>query len=130
MITYNHYLNQQKKKYKNDPFKPSNWSYDEENDNYICPNQQKVTFRYNSVRKDATGFERHLKIYECENFTDCPLRTHCTKEKEGNHRKFLIYEKWEQQKEYVKTKLSEEETGAIYRQRKIDVELVFWIFES
>ena len=32
--------------------------------------------------------------------------------------------KWEQQKEYVREKLSEEKTGFIYRQRKIDVEPV------
>ncbi|WP_281280850.1 transposase [Robertmurraya kyonggiensis] len=37
----------------------------------------------------------------------------------------VINEKWEQQKEYVRAKLSEEKTSAIYRIRKIDVEPVF-----
>lgn len=39
-------------------------------------------------------------------------------------------EKWEQQKEYVRTKLSEEKTRTIYRQRKIDVEQVFGFLKA
>ena len=37
----------------------------------------------------------------------------------------MVNEKWEQQKEYVREKLSEEKTSSIYRQQKIDVEPVF-----
>lgn len=37
----------------------------------------------------------------------------------------MVNEKWEQQKEFIREKLSEEKTGAIYRQRKIDVEPIF-----
>lgn len=37
----------------------------------------------------------------------------------------MVNEKWEQQKEYVRTKLLEEKTSSIYRQRKTDVEPVF-----
>lgn len=37
----------------------------------------------------------------------------------------MVNEKWEQQKEYVGAKLSEEKSSAIYRKHKIDVELVF-----
>lgn len=39
-------------------------------------------------------------------------------------------EKWEQQKAYVRAKLSEEEAGSIYRQRKIDVEPVFGFLKA
>lgn len=48
-----------------------------------------------------------------ENCTNCPLRSSWTKAKEGNHRKLMVNENWEEQKEYVRTKLSEEQTGAI-----------------
>ncbi|MER2008737.1 MAG: transposase, partial [Psychrobacillus sp.] len=54
----------------------------------------------------------------------------CTKAKEGNNRKLMVNEKWEQQKEYVSAKLSEEKTGSIYRQRKIDVEPVFGFLKA
>ncbi|SDN73485.1 Transposase DDE domain-containing protein [Psychrobacillus sp. OK028] len=58
------------------------------------------------------------------------MRALCTKAQEGTNRKLMINEKWEQQKEYVRTQLSEEKTGAIYRQRKIDVEPVFGFLKA
>ncbi|KYZ64409.1 hypothetical protein A3782_27030 [Bacillus sp. GZT] len=42
----------------------------------------------------------------------------------------MVNEKWEQQKEYIRTKLSEEKTRTIYRQRKIDVEPVFGFLKA
>ena len=130
LITYNLYLKEQKKKYKQNLFNTTNWTYDEETDTYTCPNNQSLSFKYHSVRTDKSGFKREFKIYECEDCTGCPFRSSCTKAKEGNHRKLMINEKWEQQKEYVRAKLSEEKTGAIYRKRKIDVEPVFGFLKA
>ena len=130
LITYNLYLKEQKKKYKQNVFNTANWAYDQEADKYTCPNNQLLHFKYHSVRTDRNGFKREYKVYECENCTDCPLRSSCTKAKEGNHRKLMINEKWEQQKEYVRAKLSDEKTGAIYRKRKIDVEPVFGFLKA
>ncbi len=130
LITYNMYLKEQKKKYKLNEFNSANWHYDEETDVYICPNQQRLEYKYRSVRKDKYGFTREFKIYECKDCTECPFRSSCTKAKEGNNRKLMVNEKWEQQKEYVREKLSEEKTSSIYRQRKIDVEPVFGFLKA
>lgn len=130
LITYNMYLKEQKKKYKQNDFNPDNWHYDVENDVYTCPNQQRLVFKYHSVRTDKSGFEREFKNYECEDCSGCPLRSSCTKAKEGNNRKLMVNEKWEQQKEYVRAKLSEEKTSSIYRKRKIDVEPVFGFLKA
>lgn len=130
LITYNMYLKEQKKKYKQNPFNPDNWMYDEETDTYTCPNQKRLEYQYYSVRKDRAGFQKELKIYECEDCSGCPFRSSCTKAKEGNNRKLMVNEKWEQQKEYVRAKLSEEKTSAIYRKRKIDVEPVFGFLKA
>lgn len=130
LITYNMYIKEKKKKYKQNKFHTANWDYDEEMDVYTCPNQQKLVFKYRSVRTNPLGFKREFKVYECEDCSSCPLRSSCTKAKEGNNRKLMVNEKWEQQKEYVRAKLSEEKTGAIYRQRKIDVEPVFGFLKA
>ncbi|MGV3464669.1 MAG: IS1182 family transposase [Heyndrickxia sp.] len=130
LITYNLFLKEQKKKYKQNTFNPDNWQYDEETDTYICPNQKRLEFQYHSVRIDRTGFQRNFKMYECEDCSGCPFRSSCTKAKEGNNRKLMMNEKWEQQKEYVRAKLSEEKTSAIYRKRKIDVEPVFGFLKA
>jgi transposase len=130
LITYNMYLKEQKKKYKQNEFNTDNWHYDEENDVYTCPNQQHLIFKYHSERTDKSGFTREFKIYECEDCSGCPFRSLCTKAKEGNNRKLMVNEKWERQKEYVRAKLSEEKTSAIYRKRKIDVEPVFGFLKA
>ncbi|AVK87003.1 hypothetical protein C3943_14445 [Lysinibacillus sp. B2A1] len=47
-------------------------------------------------------------MYKCEDCSGCPFRSLCTKAEEGNNRKLMVKEKWEQQKIYLRTKLSEE----------------------
>ncbi|HEX7065963.1 MAG TPA: IS1182 family transposase [Bacillales bacterium] len=130
LITYNQYRKEKKKKYKNDTFNAVNWEYNEEGDYFICPNGKKLTFHYLSNRTDRYGFTRTFKVYECEDCSDCPLRSQCTKAKDGNNRKIYYNEKWENQKAYTRQKLSEKETGDIYGKRKIDVEPVFGFLKA
>ncbi len=107
-----------------------NWAYDEASDSFRCPNDKKVAFQYLSNRTGKDNFTRSFKVYECEDCSDCPLRSHCTKAKEGKNRKIYYNEKWEQQKAYTKQQLSEKETGKIYGKRKIDVEPVFGFLKA
>ncbi len=130
LITYNQYRKEQKKKTKRDPFQVANWPYDPEEDMYICPNGQKLSFSHESHRRDKYGFNRSYSVYECESCVSCPFRSQCTKAKEGNHRRIAINEHWNQQKAYTKQLLSEEKTGALYRKRKIDVEPVFGFLKA
>lgn len=130
LITYNQYRKEKKKEYKNDAFNLANWEYNEEEDSFTCPNNKTLSFRYLSNRTDKYGFTRTFKVYECEDCSDCPLRSLCTKAKEGNNRKVYYNEKWEQQKEYIREQLSNKETGEIYGKRKIDVEPVFGFLKA
>ncbi len=130
LITYNMYRKEKTKKYKQDPFNTKNWEYDEATDSFLCPNDKKVMFQYLSNRTGKDNFTREFRVYECEDCSDCPLRSQCTKAKEGNNRKIYYNEKWEQQKAYTKQQLSEKETGKIYGKRKIDVEPVFGFLKA
>jgi len=130
LMKYTMYEREQKKKVKNDTFQPRNWHYDAEEDRYTCPNGQSLTFQRNATRKDKSGFERSFKVYECTNCTGCPFRAECTKAQEGKNRQLKMNERWEQQKTYVSEQLSEEKTGEIYRQRKIDVDPVFGFLKA
>src|SRR5699024_3028242 len=85
---------------------------------------------HESNRTDKYGFKRTFKVYESENCSDCPVRSLCTKAAEGKSRKLFYNEKWEYQKEYIREKLSNEETGEIYGKRKIDVEPFFGILKA
>ncbi len=130
LITYNQYRKEKKKKFKNDPFKTANWEYDGVTDSFICPNNRRLNYIYESNRTDKYGFKRTFKVYESESCSDCPVRSLCTKAAEGKNRKLFYNEKWECQKEYVREKLSNEETGEIYGKRKIDVEPVFGFLKA
>nr|WP_041124036.1 IS1182 family transposase [Jeotgalibacillus alimentarius] len=130
LITYNMHRKEQTKKYKKNEFNTANWHYDPLADAYTCPNGQRLTFRHHSHKTDRYGFTRKYKVYECESCDGCPLRASCTKAKEGNNRKISYNEHWEQQKELIRTLLSEAKTGEIYAKRKIDVEPVFGFLKA
>lgn len=130
LITYNMYRKEKKKKYKNNAFHSANWQYNEQNDSFTCPIGKELTFRYMSNRRDKDGFTREFKVYECEDCSGCPFRSQCTKAKEGHNRRIQYNEKWEQQKEYIRQKLSEEKIGEIYGKRKTDVEPVFGFLKA
>ncbi|RCW62149.1 IS1182 family transposase, partial [Saliterribacillus persicus] len=130
LITYNMYRKEKKKKYKQDPFNVMNWEYDQESDAFLCPNNKQLPFKYISKRTDKHHFTRTFNVYECEDCSNCPLRSQCTKAKEGNNRKIYYNQKWEQQKAYTREQLSEKETGKLYGKRKIDVEPVFGFLKA
>src|SRR5690625_469833 len=130
LITYNQYRKEKKRKFKNDPFNTANWKYDEATDTFTCPNNRRLHYIYESNRTDRYGFKRTFKVYESEDCSDCPLRSLCTKAVEGNNRKLFYNEKWEYQKEYVREKLSNEETGTINGKCKIDVEPVIGFLKA
>ena len=130
LITYNQYRKEKTKKHKNNAFHVDNWEYNEDEDTFLCPNGRKIRFSHHSKRTDRYGFTREFKVYECEDCSGCPLRDLCTKAKEGNNRRVYINEEWESQKEYVRTKLSDEKTGELYGKRKIDVEPVFGFLKA
>lgn len=130
LITYNQYRKEKKKKFRDDPFNTANWAYDEQADAFTYPNGQRLWFSNFFNRMDKYRFTRTFKAYECEDCSGCPLRSLCTKAKDGNNRKLYVNETWESQKVYIREKLSEEKTGEIYGKRKIDVEPVFGFLKA
>lgn len=125
LITYGMYEKEQKKKYKNNPFQVNNWDYDEMSNQFICPEGRKLNFKYNGIRNDKYGFTRHISYYECEDCSNCPVRSLCTKAQEGFNRRIQKNWTWESYKTVVKKLLQEKETQKIYGRRKIDVETAF-----
>lgn len=123
LIPYGSYLQEQTRKYKKDIKNVRNWTYCEQDDQFICPNGRKVTFKKYLNKKNRSGYEQSFKIYECEDCTDCPLKAQCTKAK-GN-RQVHWNTVFEEMKAMAKTALECEEKAAIYARRKVEVESVF-----
>lgn len=114
-----------KKPFKKIPFTVKIGLILEQEDTFLCPNGQRAPFKRYRTRQDAYGFKRQLKIYECEDCSTYMLRLQCMKGKEPKNRTLQKNMSWEYFKAYTKHKLSEEKTGFLYRQRKVDVEPAF-----
>ena len=123
LVPYNTYVKEKTRKFKKDIKQVKNWTYLEEEDCYICPNNRRVAFQFYRTRKDKDGFKRDFKIYECEDCSDCPLKELCTKAK-GN-RQVHYNPIYEEMKGKAKIALEDETLAALYAQRKTDVESVF-----
>lgn len=123
LIPYGSYMHEQTSRYKKDMKHASNWTYEELDDRFVCPNGRYVSFKKYQTKKTGTGLEQSFKIYECEDCRDCPLKAACTKAK-GN-RQVHWNTVWEELKAKAKTALEDDEKCAIYARRKVEVESVF-----
>jgi len=72
-----------KKSFKKNIGKRENMVYDEENDEYICYNGQRLKIKNKIKKKSKTGYASEVTVYECENCNGCPYKEKCTKAK-GN----------------------------------------------
>lgn len=123
LIPYGMYLKEKSRSYKKNIKHAKNWTYMEEEDCFICPNGRRVAFKKYLNKTNASGYEQSLKIYECEDCSDCPLKALCTKAK-GN-RQVQWNPIYEEMKAKAKAALEDESKTQIYDRRKIDVESVF-----
>ncbi len=100
-------------------FDKTNFSYDEKNDEYVCPENNRLKFSYETYDKQKKRMIRSYRGLACIN---CPFSKECTKSKDGI-RKLKIYsfekERIDMAKK-MKTKLAKE----IYKKRKEVVERV------
>ena len=68
-------------------------AYDELTDTYTCANGRTLKPIEVKIRESQTGYRKEVTLYECENCQDCPLRSKCTKAKEGNHKRIEVSKK-------------------------------------
>lgn len=123
LIPYGSYMKEKTKRYKKDIRHASNWTYEALDDRFICPNGRVVRFKNYQTKKSRSGLEQSFKIYECEECSDCPLKSACTKAK-GN-RQVHWNTIGEELKAKAKAALEDDEKSAIYARRKVEVESVF-----
>jgi transposase len=103
---------------KDDPFDKNKFKYDKENDQYICPEGKILT--YFKDRKQRNHAE--YKISNSKDCLNCKYFGICTKSKIG---RIIIRLDNEELKEKLEARYSSEEGQAIYRKRKLKVELQF-----
>ena len=104
---------------ENSRFDTDNFEYDEENDEFICPENQRMKFLCEGYEKKG---ERKYRIYKGTECKKCEFGKNCTKRKDGIRQ--LKIAEFSKERKQLATKMKTEEAKKIYGQRKQVVEPV------
>jgi hypothetical protein len=122
-VKYNTFDFEKSSEFKNGKFLSSNFKYQPDEDQYICPNNQKLTFLYTQTTKSENGYISKKRIYKSHTCSDCPQRDQCCKGKNGRYiqrsNKLIEY------RSIAKQNLESEKGIKLRSQRGVDVESVF-----
>ena len=80
-VKYNMFHVEQRRSYRNNPFRVSNLFYNPDSDFYVCPMGQKMKFIRQEKRHTASGYQQTVSIYRASRCEGCPLRGQCHKSK-------------------------------------------------
>jgi len=121
-IKYNTFHLEQKKREK-DRFRAANFPYDEANDEFICPAEKRLTYRWTEPYQTENGFQTELRVFECKDCRGCELKAHCTRAV-GNRRIQVSFRGRELRDRAGRNLLSEQ--GMTLRSRRpVEAESVF-----
>jgi transposase len=102
---------------ENNRFDTDNFEYDEENDEFICPENQRLKFLCEGYEKKG---ERKYRIYKGTECKMCEFSKNCTKRKDGIRQ--LKIANFSKERKQLADKMKAEEAKKIYGQRKQVVE--------
>ena len=80
-VKYNIFHVEQRRSYRNNPFRVSNLFYNPDDDFYVCPMGQKMKFIRQEKRYTASGYQQTVSVYRARRCEGCPLRGQCHKSK-------------------------------------------------
>lgn len=78
-VKYNMFHVEQRRVYRNDPFRVSNLFYNPDGDFFVCPMGQKMKFIRQEKRYTASGYQQTVSVYRAKRCEGCPLRGQCHK---------------------------------------------------
>ena len=116
------------RKYKSNPYRVENMTYDKYNDSYLCPNGEILHFSYSKTERTPSGYEVETRCYRNENCKGCPHYGKCHKSERGYREIKITPQFVENRKESLANILTDE--GVLLRMnRSIQVEGVFGILK-
>jgi transposase len=127
-VKYNYFHKEQSKKWKTDPYRIENLHYNEEEDYYICPMGQQMTFIKEKSKTTDNGFKQTKRLYQAHECQGCPKKEYCHN-RQGN-KIIEVNTKLNNYKSIVRERLLSENGIKYRKQRPADVEAVFGIIKS
>ncbi len=104
-------------------FRSENLPYDAAKDEFICPANQRLTYRGTRRERTENGYWTELRHYEASGCNACPLKPECTRAKGNRHMRMSFCLR--RYREQAKNNLLSEQGKALRVQRNVEVESVF-----
>lgn len=122
-VKYNTFDKERQRKFRKNKFKVKNLPYDPNRDAYTCPAGKELVYSHNRERVTGNNYKIKVRVYECTDCSDCPLKEHCHRGK--TNRKIEISPEGERLRKEAKTRLMTDEGIALRKRRCWEVESVF-----
>lgn len=127
-IKPSNYEQKKKRSFKNKIGRHENMIFDSEANTYTCTEGKELHFKGFKKRTSKSGFESKVSVYECEDCSECPVKSKCTRAA-GNKNLEVSHEFVRLRKQSQKNITTE--MGTILRMnRSIQVEGVFGILKQ
>ena len=125
-VKYGNYHREQRPKFKRDPTKPKNWSYDEASDAYTCGFGRRLAFVCERGERSDLGHVGRTRHYRCEDCSGCPHRKACIRDDDGQKRRTAyINPAADAHRRRAEALLNSERGEELKKRRSTDVETVF-----
>jgi len=122
-LKYPSFHRESQAKYRDDPFRAENFTYDPISDCFTCPQDRLLPLDHEYIRTTQSGFPIHIHRYSCLDCSDCPLKSQCTRG-QGNRQIDLSWNNW-RLKDNARQLLTSEKGLALRARRGWEVEGVF-----
>jgi transposase/ribosomal protein S15P/S13E len=125
-VKYGTYHREQKKRRKipeREMYWSSNWMYDEQQDEFTCPQGKRLTYEFTRTVRTDNGYRAERRVYRCAECEACPVQVKCTRSKYGRRVRFsLLLRKFRQT---ASERLQSPEGKDLRSQRLVEAEAVF-----
>ena len=127
-LKYPGYFQEQKRSFQKNGFHTKNLYYNADQDYYVCPMGQKMTYRFSTKRTSKTGYESKVKVYQAQRCEGCPLRSRC--HKSAKNRMIQVSPNLQKHRKVAKENLDSLRGIRLKKKRNWDVEPVFGHIKS
>jgi len=123
-LKYPGFFQEQQKKYQQNPFLVSNLYYNAEQDYYVCPMGQRLSYWSTRKEQKKSGYEATYRVYRAQRCEGCPLRGQCYKAKK-DQRIIRVNQNLNRHKQQARDNLWSLRGIRMRKKRGVDVEPVF-----
>lgn len=126
-VKYNSFDLEKSKKFKRDPVRVQNWTYDVERDEYTCGFGRVLCFKGEQKQTSARGYAGIVRVYESLDCTSCPYRRRCIRQSDNPEFRKRIYinRRLNELKAQARNNLESELGKELRRLRAVEVESAF-----